>query len=249
MVCASPSGQKVVVKFTCDAELAGRELAVGRKLGKLGLHVLVAGSQRAALKGFEYQVSYSVTPLMSLGDLASFLCDAGEDLFDVDPAVFEHAQRELLGRCLDVGRDVIPQLKTVHRCGWLHCDVKPNNILVEEEDGRVRYRIADWDHAVRIKDAEAGAAVAGTEHYEGPEVTSGGRIGRKLDVFGLGATLFYVCAGVPPQLKDGKLMERPSWIPDGLWKLLSDMMHADPDKRPELEECLRILESLKDELQ
>jgi serine/threonine protein kinase len=52
--------------------------------------------------------------------------------------------------------------------------VKPNNILVEEEDGRVRYRIADWDHSVKMRDAESGVPVAGTDQYEGPEVCSGG---------------------------------------------------------------------------
>jgi serine/threonine protein kinase len=135
----------------------------------------VGGSKRTSLKGFDDSVSYSVTRLMANGDLANFLCDAGEDFFDVDPDVCEAAQRELLFRCLEVGRDVIPQLKTVHRCGWLHGHVKPNNILVEEQASQVRHRVSDWDHSVKVKDAESGAAVAGTEHFEGPEVGSGER--------------------------------------------------------------------------
>jgi serine/threonine protein kinase len=250
LVCESPLGEKkIVVKFTSEAELAARELEVGAALAELGLHVPVAGSKCAVLRGFDAWVGYTVAALMELGDVASFLCEQGENLFDTEPEVYEPAQRELLGRCVDIGRDVIPQLNNVHHHGWLHCDIKPNNILAREEDGRVRYWLADWDHAVKIEDAEKGAPVAGTEHYEAPEARAQGRVGRKFDVFGLGATLFYVCAGVPPKFKDGALMERPSWLPDALWKLLSDMMRKNPQDRPLLDECLTRLESMEHELQ
>ncbi|WP_404364107.1 protein kinase [Corallococcus coralloides] len=91
-----------------------------------------------------------------------------------------------------------------HRLGVIHRDLKPSNLLLTRDaDGRPVPVIVDFGLAY---DADLGHGltasgdVMGTPAYMAPEQARGDvrAIDRRSDVYGLGATLYELLAGVPP---------------------------------------------------
>jgi serine/threonine-protein kinase len=103
---------------------------------------------------------------------------------------------------LDVVAQAAEGVHAAHRCGLVHRDLKPGNIMLEHRpDGGWKAYVVDFG-LVRDLDAAATAthAVAGTPHYMAPEQVRGAtdRIDWRADVWALGATLFELLAGHPP---------------------------------------------------
>jgi serine/threonine-protein kinase len=94
-------------------------------------------------------------------------------------------------------------LDYAHGKGFIHCDLKPSNILIDREG---QPQITDFGLARRaVEDpAESGltasGAILGTPSYMAPEQAAGQRqaIGPATDVYGLGAILYEVLTGRPP---------------------------------------------------
>lgn len=87
-----------------------------------------------------------------------------------------------------------------HSHGVLHRDLKPHNILLEEP--RHRALVADFGLA-KLMDVEEGmtvpGAVLGSPPYMSPEqAQDSSNVGVETDVYGLGATLYYLTTGRPP---------------------------------------------------
>lgn len=92
----------------------------------------------------------------------------------------------------DVGARVANALAAAHDAGLLHRDVKPANILFDAEGQPL---LADFGTAQLLGGDRA--AVAGTAEYLDPDVLRAPG-GTPADVYGLGATLYEMLAGVPP---------------------------------------------------
>jgi serine/threonine-protein kinase len=95
---------------------------------------------------------------------------------------------------------VAAALVEAHHSGVIHCDVKPENIvLVPEEPCALRPKILDFGLA-RMQ-AECGAdddLILGTPEYMAPEQLLGADIDGRVDVWGLCVTLYELIAGVRP---------------------------------------------------
>jgi hypothetical protein len=163
--------------------------------------------------------------------------------------VFEHVDGENLKdvvtregplpveRVLRVGEDVARGLAFAHASGVVHRDVKPQNVLLDE-DGRVK--VTDFGIArtgTATGHTESGT-ILGTGSYISPEQARGERAGPESDVYSLGAVLYELLAGRPPY--DG-----PTFVAVALRHVrepVPDVLAARPDCPPRLaglvEACL-----------
>lgn len=103
-----------------------------------------------------------------------------------------------LAEILRIGMQTAAGLAAAHAQGLVHRDVKPANILLEEDVERVR--LTDFGLARAAADAAMtrSGVVAGTPHYMAPEQARGETTDQRADLFSLGSTLYVMCAGHPP---------------------------------------------------
>lgn len=89
-------------------------------------------------------------------------------------------------------------LKFTHDKGLLHCDLKPANVLLDAEQ---RVKVADFGQAV--EKGLPGSAV-GSLGYMAPEQASleDSAPDVRWDIYGLGATVYYLLSGRAPRLSD-----------------------------------------------
>lgn len=103
------------------------------------------------------------------------------------------AEREFkytLDSLLGLFREVAEGLHAMHHSGYVHADLKPNNIMVMP-DGHVK--LIDLGQSSKIHEAKT--RVQGTIDYMAPEQAQRGILDQRTDVFGLGAALYRVLTG------------------------------------------------------
>jgi serine/threonine protein kinase len=123
-----------------------------------------------------------------------------------------------------LGRQLVSVLGYLHRQGWVHLDVKPDNVVVQEG----RAVLIDLGLATRPGRIERGM---GTDGYAAPEQDAGGMISAATDVWGLAATLVECVTGAAP----GRSPD-PTRVPAPLRPLLAGCLQPDPSARPALDE-------------
>jgi eukaryotic-like serine/threonine-protein kinase len=143
------------------------------------------------------------------------------------------AHVRILGRVADA-------VHFAHGRGFLHRDVKPDNVMVGT-DGEVY--LVDWGIAVALDEVAAGAPARGTPSFMAPEMAAGGSLDPRSDVFLLGATLHRVLTGRPRHagpsvqavIAAALRCREPAYgttAPADLARLAADATAADPAGRP-----------------
>lgn len=129
--------------------------------------------------GREKGVPYLEMELVPGGDLSKFIADGTV----LDPAFV-----------IRVGMEIAEGLKAAEEVGLFHGDVKPENILFDEN---MNAKLVDFGLASR---ATAGKSdeLWGTPYYIAPEKVQKKMNSARSDIFSLGATLYHAIAGKPP---------------------------------------------------
>jgi serine/threonine protein kinase/formylglycine-generating enzyme required for sulfatase activity len=91
--------------------------------------------------------------------------------------------------CADLVRQAALAVEHAHAHGVVHRDLKPGNLMLEA-DGRMR--VLDFGLSLRegVSRLTRTGAVVGSLPYTAPEVLAGGEGNRRVDVYGLGVTLY-----------------------------------------------------------
>jgi eukaryotic-like serine/threonine-protein kinase len=156
---------------------------------------------------------YLVMEYVSGGDLGERLA-AGEARDAAEDALL--AARSAVP---DVGRlaaELLDALRHIHDAGVLHRDVKPQNVLIDE-DGRAKltdFGIAQPRDATSITQT---GKVLGTERYLAPEVLQGKRNSERSDLYAVGVVLAEAA-------REG--------VSFGVWELIDRLRAEDPLERP-----------------
>jgi serine/threonine-protein kinase len=119
----------------------------------------------------------------------------------IDGVTLSRAQEQMtLDDKVHVMRKVADAVHAAHQGGLIHRDLKRSNVMVEKTAaGKWQPFVLDFGIA---RELDAGATiageVAGTPAYMAPEQAKGERADRRTDVWGLGATMYALLAGRPP---------------------------------------------------
>ena len=136
-------------------------------------------------------------------------------------------------------------LDALHEAGYVHADVKPENVLFDEADLDHPY-LADFGLAVRIGSPVTlwGRGI-GTPEYSAPEQTAGLPVDRRADVYALAVMAFEALTGTRPFSADDRSAladlhrgaPRPSAhgrnprLPIELDEVLQEALQPDPEDR------------------
>lgn len=95
-------------------------------------------------------------------------------------------------------RQVAWALAHAHAQGVVHRDIKPDNVLLEEESGRAL--VADFGiaHVLEEPGATAAGEVLGTAEFMSPEQASGEPVDARSDIYALGVLGFHMFSGRLP---------------------------------------------------
>jgi serine/threonine-protein kinase len=130
-----------------------------------------------------------------------------------------------------------------HLQGLVHRDLKPRNIMVEDgPDGSLRAVVMDFGLARQVEGStlSLGEGFAGTPFFLSPEqITGGSPLNARSDVYGLGATLYAVCTGIPPFAHGSSFASTPFPAQDDSRPLVA--LRAAPDPHA-LEALRRVLD-------
>lgn len=163
------------------------------------------------------------------------------DLFEGES--LERSRSLSLGDVLLVFRMVAEGLNAMHQQGYIHCDIKPNNILINNESGAIS--IIDLGQGCKIGTVKP--RIQGTPDYIAPEQVKRMHLDARTDIFNLGATMYWALTGknVPtmiPQANDIAAMmgqkgfaaphEIYNKIPISVSRLVVDCVKEEPVKRP-----------------
>jgi len=165
----------------------------------------------------------------------------------VDGASLEREPPNTFESAAGIFEQVARGLAYMHSQGFVHADMKPNNVIVNDEG---KCKIIDLGQSCKIGTVKE--RIQGTPDYIAPEQVHRRAITEKTDIYNLGATMYWVLTRhfVPTALtaaksdslvssKDDRLLEKPkrpqehnSRIPDMFDKLVMECVEIDPSKRP-----------------
>jgi serine/threonine protein kinase len=176
------------------------------------------------------------------------------ELFDGIPLNVD--QQQDVGKLLDLFIQVAKGLNALHLQEYVHCDLKPNNILV---DSNGTAKIIDFGQTCKIGTVKQ--RVQGTPDFIAPEQVKCKSVGIETDVFNFGATLYWALCGRPlptllttkkkdrTQLTDGNIPTPQSLNPNvvsALSGLVMECVQSNAGNRPDdLKDIARRLEMIQ----
>ncbi|XP_010525515.1 PREDICTED: mitogen-activated protein kinase kinase kinase 1-like [Tarenaya hassleriana] len=158
-------------------------------------------------------------------------------------------------------RMILEGLVSLHGNGFVHCDLKPGNILVfpsGDGDSSASYevKIADFGISREVGDEDdwwkEGSPFWGDPVYMSPESVNEGKIGKALDIWSMGCVVFEMLTGELPwpfdeneeekikeALRKGDAPEIPENLPRDAREFLETCLARNPEERGTVSDLLK----------
>ena len=200
-------GRIVAVKMLLFGEQSGKDLAQRFR------------AEAAAAASLQHPNIVAIHDVNAHGGQPFFVMDfiEGRSLAKLNSEC-EVRNAEWLHRAARYVRIVAEAIHYAHERGILHRDLKPSNVLIDPFD---QPRVTDFGLAKRLHhDSELtlSGQVLGSPNYMPPEQAAAkrGLVGRRSDVYSLGAILYHLLTGRPP------------FVGETLTDTLQDVVNKEP---------------------
>jgi eukaryotic-like serine/threonine-protein kinase len=160
--------------------------------------------------------------------------------------------------------EVASALAAAHDKGFIHRDLKPDNVYLVDHHGKIDVKLLDFGLAKLLVPAglsgrafrTATGAMLGTPDYMSPEQLKGSGVDHRTDIYALGVVAFEILAGQRPRRYsdgsfelDGKTVPRflseLHAVPLALAELVDAMMAHAADQRPSITAIRTVLKRVK----
>ena len=101
------------------------------------------------------------------------------------------------GRAISIAKEVSEGLMEAHHLGVVHRDLKPQNIMVDE-DGNARIMDFGIARSIKAKGITGAGVMIGTPEYMSPEQVEGKEADQRADIYSLGIILYEMLTGRVP---------------------------------------------------
>ena len=238
-------------RVTPTHNVAVKVISKKQKAGKLisaeEINILKEIQHKNVVQLFDFNETdarlYMVMEFCNGGDLADYLRDKGT-LSEETLQIFVK----------QLGRAIL----AIHKCGVMHRDLKPGNILLSYpttitrvQPCDIKLKIADFGFARFLNDEDMAATLCGSPIYMAPEVLMGLHYDSRVDLWSLG-TIIYQCymgkapfkASNPYSLrslyeKSPELVPHiPNHMSPHLKSFILALLQKNPDKRIPFEELI-----------
>ncbi len=240
-------GERVAIKVLLARHKNNKEeIEQLRNEGRVGIDM----DHKNVIKVFEfvdrYDLPFLVMQLFNAPNLKQMIRDDYETLAVSIPKIVQQSAESL---------------DYLHEQGWIHCDVKPDNFLVNTQ-GEVK--LIDFSIAQQLRKQRRSLfgkkVIQGTRSYMSPEQIRGKKLDRTTDVYGFGCVMHELLAGKPPftgtnpdELLQKHLRASPppliafnKAVSEDFANLILDTLKKDPKKRPQsLAEVLQRLSKIR----
>ncbi|KAG6753080.1 hypothetical protein POTOM_043124 [Populus tomentosa] len=233
--------QEVAVWHKLDhpnvTKLVGVVQFIGATMGSAELQIQTANGQI----GMPNNICCVVVEYLPGGALKSYL--------------IKNRRRKLAFKVVvELALDLARGLNYLHSQKIVHRDVKTENMLLDKTR---TVKIADFGVArIEASNPNDMTGETGTLGYMAPEVLNGNPYNRKCDVYSFGICLWEIyCCDMPyPDLSFAEVTsavvrqnlrpEIPRCCPSSLANVMKRCWDANPDKRPEMDEVVSMLEAI-----
>ena len=182
-----------------------------------------------------FDLKFNKTLLWKVLDAALIM-----ELFEGEPLEFRLP--DSLGGVVDVFIATAAALDSLHAMGYVHCDLKPNNILIGP---RGEVKVIDLGQAVKVGTKKT--RIQGTPDYIAPEQVKLAAVTIRTDVYNFGATMYWGLTRrkLPTLFTAGKKdnsfvltdaiatpQDLNPQVPAALSQLVMECVRTSPSKRP-----------------
>jgi serine/threonine protein kinase len=109
----------------------------------------------------------------------------------IDGVSIEQHPLTTMGQLLNIYIQVADGLAHMHECGFVHADMKPNNVIVTDEGTA---KVIDLGQSCAVGTVKE--RIQGTPDYIAPEQVHRREITEKTDIYNLGASMYWSLTGI-----------------------------------------------------
>jgi eukaryotic-like serine/threonine-protein kinase len=150
----------------------------------------------------------------------------------VDGYDLRHEHRYPVGQLVEMMRQVSATLGVVHARGFIHGDLKPENMIVSPTG-----RVTLVDFGFSCPSGSEPMSIRGTRDYMSPEQVDMGPLTEKTDIYNLGATMYFLFGGRHAPALIAQPGDNSHFIGTREWEVPS-LRETAPGIPPELDELV-----------